>query len=86
MKSLIENAVHWNKIGKHSKDSYIYSIEKAVVLKETAALSMDIRLNFIIPFSDTGRICNAIKNEISGLQGVNIIIYMIMLFSQKKKS
>ncbi len=85
MKSLIENTVHWNKIGKHSKDSYIYSVEKAVVSKETAALSMNIRLNFIIPFADADRICNAIKNEISGLQRVNInYIYDNVILTEKE--
>lgn len=55
MKALIEQTINWNKIGKHPKENYKYSIEKAVVSKETAVLSLDIRLNFIIPFSDVKR-------------------------------
>lgn len=72
MKALIENTISWNKIGKHPKDSYIYSIEKAVVSKETAVLSIDMRLNFVVPFSDVDRICTIVKNEIPGLGGVTI--------------
>lgn len=72
MKSLIENTIRWNKIGKHPKENYNYSIEKAVVSKETAVLSIDIRLNFVVPFSDVERIGKLIKNEIEGLKGVSI--------------
>lgn len=70
MKSLIESTISWNKIGKHPKDSYTFSVEKAVVSKETAVLSMDIRLNFIVPYSDVDRICKIIQNEVPGLKGV----------------
>jgi len=72
LKSLIESTISWNKIGKHPKDSYIYSIEKAVVSKETAVLSLDIRLNFVVPFSDVDRIEKIIKNEVPGLKGVSL--------------
>ncbi|HML38747.1 MAG TPA: PolC-type DNA polymerase III, partial [Bacillota bacterium] len=85
MKSLIESTISWNKIGKHPKDSYCFSIEKAVVSKETAVLSMDIRLNFVVPFSDVERIENIIKNEVAGLQGVKLnFIYEDVVLSEKE--
>ncbi|HWQ79202.1 MAG TPA: PolC-type DNA polymerase III [Anaerovoracaceae bacterium] len=85
MKSLIESTISWNKIGKHPKESYNYSIEKAVVSKETAVLSMDIRLNFIVPFSDVDRIENLIKNEIPGLKGVSLnFIYEDMILTEQE--
>ena len=85
MKSLIESTINWNKIGKHPKDSYNYSIEKAVVSKETAVLSMDIRLNFIVPFSDMDRINKIIKNEIPGLKGISLnFIYEDVILSEQE--
>ena len=72
MKSLIESTISWGEIGKHPKESYIFSIEKAVVSKETAVLSLDIRLNFVIPFSDVERIEKIIKDEVPGLKGVSL--------------
>ncbi len=85
MKSLIESTISWNKIGKHPKDSYIYSIEKAVVSKETAVLSLDIRLNFVVPFGDTDRICKLIQNEIPGLKGVSLnFIYEDVILSEQE--
>ncbi len=72
MKALIENTIHWNRIGKHPKDAYEYTIEKAVVSKETAVLSIDIRLNFVIPFEDSNRICQLMANEVAGLNGVTL--------------
>lgn len=85
MKSLIESTISWNKIGKHPKESYIFSIEKAVVSKETAVLSMDIRLNFVVPFSDVDRIESIIKNEIAGLRGVELhFIYEDMVLAEQE--
>ncbi|MDD4563964.1 MAG: PolC-type DNA polymerase III [Eubacteriales bacterium] len=85
MKSLIENTIHWNNIGKHSKDRYIYAIEKAVVLKETAVLSIDIKLNFVVPYPDVDRISKTIKNEVDGLQGVSVnFIYEDIILSEKE--
>jgi len=85
LKSLIESTISWNKIGKHPKDSYNYSIEKAVVSKETAVLSMDIRLNFVVPFSDVDRINKIIKNEIPGLKGVSLnFIYEEVILSEQE--
>ncbi len=85
MKSLIESTISWGKIGKHPKDSYHFTIEKAVLSKDTAVFSMDIRLNFVIPFSDTERIEKLIKNEIPGLKGVSLnYIYEDMILSEKE--
>jgi len=85
LKSLIESTISWNKIGKHTKDSYRFNIEKAVVSKETAVLSMDIRLNFVIPFSDVDRITEIIKNEITGLQGVSLhFIYEDVILTKER--
>ena len=85
MKSLFESTISFNKIGKHPKDSYIYSLEKAVVSKETAVLSMDVRLNFVIPFSDVERVCSLIKNEVAGLKGVALnFIYEDVILSEQE--
>ena len=85
MKALIESNISWSKIGKHPKESYVYSIEKAVVSKETAVLSMDIRLNFVIPFSDVLRIKEIIRNEVSGLKGVSLnFLYEDVILSEKE--
>ncbi len=46
---------------------------------------MDIRLNFVVPFSDVDRICNIIKNEIAGLKGVSLnFIYEDVILSEQE--
>lgn len=83
MRTLIENTIQWDKIGEHPKDSYIYSIEKAVVLKETAVLSVDIKLNFIIPFSDIDCITKTILKAVPGLKEVSLnFIYENVILSE----
>lgn len=75
MKNIIESTINWSKIGKHSKTEYLYSIEKAVVSKETAVLSVNIRSNFIFPFEDVDRISKLILNEVSGLKKVSLVFF-----------
>ena len=76
MKALIEHNISWSEIGKHPKENYHYAIEKAVVSKETTVLSVDIRLNFIIPFSDVIKIKSSIQNEVNGLKGCFAEFYL----------
>ena len=85
MKSLIESTINWSKIGKHPKDSYNFSLGKAVVSKETAVLSLDITLNFVIPFSDVERICDLIKHAVASLKGVSLnFIYEDVILSEQE--
>jgi len=85
LKSLLERTISWNKIGNHPKESYIFTIEKAVVSKETAVLSMDIRLNFVIPYPDVERIGELIKSEVSGLKDVVLnFIYEDVILSEQE--
>lgn len=72
MKSLIEQSISWNKIGKHPKECYQYALERAVVSKETAVLSVEVRLNFVVPYEDVVNMRRRIMNEIHGLNGVAI--------------
>jgi len=72
LKDLLESTISWSKIGKHPKESYHYSIEKAVVSKETAVLSMNIRLNFIIPYADVYEICKLIHKDFPTLKEVSL--------------
>lgn len=82
MKALIENTISWEKIGRHSKELYNYSIERAVVSKETAVLSLGIRLNFIFPHKDLHRIRALIENQFPELKGVSFqFIYEDVILS-----
>lgn len=52
MKQIIENAVSWESIGDYPKDSLAYSIDRAVIHKDTGVLSIDMTLNFVMPHLD----------------------------------
>lgn len=85
MKSLIEQSISWTKIGKHAKERYRYTVERAVVSKETAVLSVSMRLNFVLPFADVVRIRQRIKGEIQGLNDVEIrFFYEDVILSQQE--
>ena len=85
MKNLIENTITWTKIGKHSKSEYRYVIEKAAISKENLILNIDMRLNFVVPFSDVLRIKALIQNQITDLKGVEInFIYEDVILTEQE--
>ena len=54
------------------KENETYEIMKAVVSGDTGILSLDIRLNFIVPMDQVRRIKKSMMEEIPGLSGVDI--------------
>ncbi|MEG2199584.1 MAG: PolC-type DNA polymerase III, partial [Anaerovorax sp.] len=85
MKTLIENTINWQKIGKHAKEDYRYTLEKAVVSRETAVLSVDFKSNFIVPFKDMVRICQLITNEFKGLNDTKLhFIYEDLILTEEE--
>jgi DNA polymerase III subunit alpha, Gram-positive type len=57
------------------KENETYEIIKAVVSGDTGILSMDIRLNFIVPMEQVRRIKKSMMEEIPGLSGVEISFF-----------
>jgi DNA polymerase-3 subunit alpha (Gram-positive type) len=54
------------------KENETYEIQKAVVSGDTGILSLDIRLNFIVPMDQVSRIKQSMLSEIPGLSDVEI--------------
>lgn len=85
MKEIIDSIINWKKIGNHNVSQYHYSIERAVVEKDTGVLNISLRLNFIIPFIDVERMVAIIKNKISLLNDVKFqFIYEDMILTQEE--
>lgn len=72
MKELIENSITWTRLGKHPKTEYKFSIERAVLGKYNQILTIQIRLNFVMPFTDAEKIQAIVKSEVEGLSGVEL--------------
>ena len=72
MKQLIENSISWPKLGSHPKEEYQFSIERAVLGRYDNILNIQIRLNFVMPFSDAEKIQAVAKSEVEGLSSVEL--------------
>ncbi|MCB6992589.1 PolC-type DNA polymerase III [bacterium 210820-DFI.6.37] len=72
MKHLIESSVSWARLGSHPKEAYRFSIERAVLGKYDSVLKIQIRLNFVMPFSDVEKIEAIVKSEVEGLAGAEL--------------
>ena len=61
MRNLIEKAVDWASIGDYPKESFTYTIDRAVIQKETGVLSIGMTLNFIMPHLDMEKVKASLK-------------------------
>ncbi len=70
MRNLIEKAVDWASIGDYPKESFTYTIDRAVIQKETGILSIGMTLNFIMPHLDMEKVKASLIHKMEGLKGV----------------
>jgi len=70
MKTLIESTISWNKIGRHPKQDYRFSLGKAKMSKDGSVLTIEVELNFVVPFEDVLRLKALILNQIPHLKKV----------------
>ncbi|MBR4410572.1 MAG: PHP domain-containing protein, partial [Firmicutes bacterium] len=70
MKNLIEKAVGWESIGDYPRESFTYTIDRAVIQKETGVLSIGMTLNFIMPHLDMEKVKASLIHKIDGIKGV----------------
>lgn len=85
MKTLIENSITWARLSGHPKENYTFSIERAVLGRQDNILTIRIRLNFVVPFSDVEKIEAICKSEVEGLSGVRLeFIYEDVILTPKE--
>lgn len=72
MKHLIESSVSWAKLGSHPKEDYAFTIERAVLGKYDNVLKIQLRLNFVMPFSDVEKIQAIAKSEVEGIEKIEL--------------
>ncbi len=70
MRNLIEKAVNWDSIGDYPRESFTYTIDRAVIQKETGVLSIGMTLNFIMPHLDMEKVKASLLHKIAGIKGV----------------
>ncbi len=75
MKNLIEKYISWDLIGNHSIEDYRYSIEESYIESKNKALVINLRLNFVMPFSDMKKIKTAILSKVTALSDVKMIYH-----------
>src|SRR5665648_42962 len=85
MKNLIENTISWNKIGRHAKQEYSFSLGRAKMSKDGSVLTLDIELNFVLPYEDILRIKALIINQIPHLKTVDLnFIYTGIILTKEE--
>jgi len=70
MNELIEQHISWDNIGNHEKKEYIYSLGKAVISKDTQVLTVNMKLNFIVPHGDLECLKKEIQSKVPDISDV----------------
>ena len=85
MNQIIDQIISWDKIGNHTRGEYQYTIKKAAASKEQQSLTIDMELNFIIPFSDLQVLKQEIKSKVPGIQDVRFSFsYFDMILTEQE--
>ena len=72
MKMIFEKAVSWDSIGDYPREAFTYTIDRAVIHKDTGVLSIDMTLNFVMPHLDIERMKGTLIHKLPGITGVKI--------------
>jgi DNA polymerase-3 subunit alpha (Gram-positive type) len=72
LNKLIQEFVSWDRLPEENREQMECVIEDAQIRKETGVLSMDMRLNFIIPAEDDRKLKEAVIRQLQGLTGVEL--------------
>lgn len=85
MKNLIESTINWNRIGRHPKEEYHFSLGKAKMSKDGSVLTLDVELNFVMPFEDVLRLKALIINQIEHLRNVEFNFQYVDVILSKEE-
>ncbi len=72
MNKLIQDFVSWDKLPEENRNRMDCVIEDAQIRRETGVLSLDMRLNFVVPSEDDRRLKEAVIRQLKGLTGVEL--------------
>lgn len=70
MRRLFEEVIDIKSIGEYEREALSFEIGKAAISKETAVLSVPVKLNFVIPYDEHLKLKAVIKNKIPGISDV----------------
>ncbi|MCL2436553.1 MAG: PolC-type DNA polymerase III [Clostridiales bacterium] len=86
MEHIIEQFISWDKIGKHERSEYTYTLGKAVMSKDRQTLTVNMELNFVIPHGDLAPLKQEIKSKVPGIKEVRFAFhYRDMVLTQQEQ-
>lgn len=72
MKELFTQHITWEKVGNHPQTAYQIEVEHASFSKESRTLTVDVVLNFVVPFLDSEKIRAILTSSVNGVAQVTI--------------
>ncbi len=72
MLNFMESNIDWKKVGNYPREAYKIKVGKGQLNKETAALSIEVETNFVVPYRDTLKIQSIALSSMSGIKDFKI--------------
>jgi len=70
---LIHDSIQWEKVGNYDNDQLKFQIGNLALSQEQGKFSLELIVNFVMPFDDALKIKALIKNRVPNIESVDII-------------
>ena len=74
MKEILESSIDFSKLGNYKKEDIEMETKKAVISRESGILSLELELNFVLPWEAVDKFKRSITGRVNGIKGLELKI------------
>ena len=74
MKEILESSIDFSKLGNYKKEDIEMETKKAVISRESGILSLELELNFVLPWEAVDKFKRSITGRVNGIKGLELEI------------
>lgn len=74
MRKILENSIDFSKLGNHVKEELIMETKRAVISRKSRTLSLELELNFVLPYEAIDKFKRKIIGKLDGVDDLRLDI------------
>ena len=74
MREILENSIDFSKLGGYTKEDLKLETKKAVISRETGDLTLELELNFVLPYEAVDKFRWALQGRLKDVNEINLSI------------
>ena len=74
MRRILENSIDFSKLGNLTKEDLKLETKKAVISEESRTLTLELELNFVLPYEAVDKFRRSILGQLRDVEDVEVYI------------